>query len=314
MKLKSVLEGAVTLLPGAHLLLRQPTGGTDSARYCYTVWLRHLVFAQRSGLRALPRVVAELGPGDSIGIGLAALLSGADRYLGLDVVPLASLQRNLSVLDELIELFGRRSAIPDGEEFPQVKPRLERYDFPTELLSSRLSPALAHDRLERIRRALREAPGAGSMIEYCAPWNDAAVIQPGSVDLIFSQAVLEHVDDLAGAYAAMRCWLKPGGWISHQIDFRSHGTAHQWNGHWCYSDFTWKLVRGRRPYLLNRQPRSTHSRLLAREGFRVVSEQAVTLASAVPRGRLAARFRDMTEDDLTTAGWFVQAVAPAAAA
>jgi SAM-dependent methyltransferase len=310
MKLKSVLEGAITLLPGAQAILHRPTGGTDSARYCYTVWLRHLVLAQRAGLRAFPGVVAELGPGDSIGIGLAALLSGAERYVGLDVVLHANLERNLTMLEELVDLFSRRSAIPDQDEFPEVKPGLERYDFPAHVLpATRLAEALAPARLERIRRALREAPGAGSPIEYCAPWHDAAVIKPGSVELIFSQAVLEHVDDLEGAYAAMRRWLRPGGLMSHQIDFRSHGTAHEWNGHWCYSDLTWRLVRGGRPYLLNRQPRSVHARLLAAQGFRIVFEQAVTLASGVPRERLARRFRDLADDDLATAGWFVQAVA-----
>ena len=314
MKLKSVLEGAATLLPGALLLYRTRTGGTDSARYCYAVWLRHLVLAQRSGLRGFPLAVAELGPGDSIGIGLAALLSGAERYLGLDLVAHTSLERNLSVLDELIELFSRRSPIPDDQEFPELKPRLPRYAFPADILSDgRHADALAPGRRERIRRAVRAPLAPDSMIRYCAPWFDSAVIEPGSVDVIFSQAVLEHVDDLEGAYAAMRRWLRPGGLVSHQIDFRSHGTAHEWNGHWAYSDLAWKLVRGRRPYLLNRQPRSTHARLLAAHGFRVVFEQAATLASGIPRPRLAQRFRDMPEEDLTTAGWFVQAVAPAQA-
>lgn len=314
MKLKSVLEGAVTLLPGAQALARRATGGTDSARYCYTVWLRHLVLAHRGGLRSFPGIVAELGPGDSIGIGLAALLSGAKRYVGLDLVTHANLERNLAMLEQLIDLFSRRSPIPGAEEFPGVRPRLEHYEFPAHILSeSRLEEALAPARLERIRGALRGV-AAQAMIEYCAPWHDAAVIRPGSADMIFSQAVLEHVDDLAGAYAGMRRWLRPGGLMSHQIDFGSHGTAHEWNGHWCYSDLAWKLVRGRRPYLLNRQPRSVHARLLAAEGFRIVLEQRVTLPSGVARERLAPRFRDMPDDDLVTAGWFVQAVAAGAAA
>ena len=310
MKLKSVLEGAATLLPGVQRLYRTRTGGTDSARYCYAVWLRHLTLAQRSGLRSFPDTVAELGPGDSIGMGLAALLSGAERYLGLDLVAHTKLERNLSVLDELIELFARCSPIPDEQEFPEIKPRLPRYDFPAHVLSgSRLAAALFPARLERIRRAVRAPGAADSMLRYCAPWFDEAVVRPASVDMIFSQAVLEHVDDLEGAYDAMRRWLRPGGLISHQIDFRSHGTAHEWNGHWGYSDLTWKLVRGRRPYLLNRQPRSAHARLLAAHGFQVVLEQPVTLPSGIPRERLAQRFRDMPEDDLTTAGWFVQALA-----
>lgn len=310
MSLKPLLEGAATLLPGVQRLARRRTGGTDSARYCYSVWLRHLVLAERHGLSAFPACVAELGPGDSLGIGLAALLSGAERYLGLDLVAHAGLERNVAVLEELIELFARRTSIPGEEEFPEVKPRLARYEFPAGILTAgRLAGSLGAARLERIRRAVR-APGAGAMIEYCAPWFDAARIKPASVDMIFSQAVLEHVDDLEAAYGAMRRWLKPGGLMSHQIDFRSHGFAAQWNGHWAYSELAWRIVRGGRPYLLNREPRSTHRRLLAAHGFRIAFEQSVTRPSGIGRQRLARRFRAMSEEDLTTAGWFVQALAP----
>ena len=87
--------------------------------------------------------------------------------------------------------------------------------------------------------------------------NDPAVIRPGSVDLLLSQAVMEHVDDLPGTHRAVHDWLKLGGYMSHTIDYRPHGTASGWNGHWAHSDFSWKLVRGRLPYLLNR---STGSR------------------------------------------------------
>jgi hypothetical protein len=41
------------------------------------------------------------------------------------------------------------------------------------------------------------------MIQYHAPWFDARVIEPETVDMVYSQAVLEHVDELAGIYRAM---------------------------------------------------------------------------------------------------------------
>ncbi|MGE5639487.1 MAG: methyltransferase domain-containing protein [Clostridia bacterium] len=309
--LKPLLDGAATLVPGVQRLLRKRTGGTDSARYCYGVWLRHLCLAARNGHGAVPACVAELGPGDSIGIGLAALLSGAERYVGLDVVMHVELERNLGILEELVELFARRAPIPDEGEFPEVRPRLERYDFPADLLpAGRLAEALRADRIESIRRAVRDPGRAGAMVDYRAPWADASVIQPASVDMILSQAVLEHIDDLDGAYRAMRAWLKPGGLLSHQIDFRSHGLADEWNGHWAYSDLAWRLVRGGRPYLLNREPRSTHERLLEAHGFRILYQQpASTRQRAIERRQLARRFQGMSEEDFATSGWFVQAAA-----
>jgi len=80
-ELKPVLKGVATMVPGLHRLLARPGGGsTDSAEYCYGVWLKHLTFLWQSGMREMPSSVAELGPGDSLGVGLAALLSGASRF------------------------------------------------------------------------------------------------------------------------------------------------------------------------------------------------------------------------------------------
>jgi hypothetical protein len=297
-------RGLVTYVPGMATLHRHVTrtGGTDSARYCYSVWLRHLVLSHQNGLCTRPPSrVAELGPGDTIGIGLAALLCGSNYYYGLDALPLANLSRNAGVFEELIDLFRARAAIPGDDEFPGVKPKLRSYDFPGEMLS------LPNERsIERIRRSIAEPYNPDSMIRYVAPWWNPNVIERGVIDMIFSQAVLEHVDDLESAYAAMRLWLAPGGWLSHQIDFRSHGTTTEWNGHWTCGDLTWLLLRGRRKFLINREPHSTHLRLLREAGFTVVSDEVIN-APAVDRRKLAPRFTSISDEDLTTSGAFIQA-------
>src|SRR5689334_17334685 len=83
---KRFLFNAATFIPGVSKLPpvkrvfeRRSLGtkGTDQARYCYSVWLRHLSLAAANGLDTDPKSVAELGPGDSIGIGIAAVLTGA---------------------------------------------------------------------------------------------------------------------------------------------------------------------------------------------------------------------------------------------
>ena len=81
-------------------------------------------------MKALPGVVAELGPGNSLGIGLSTLLSGADRYHAFDVVPHAQVNHNLAVLDELIALFKARADIPGPAEFPQVARCCRATPFP----------------------------------------------------------------------------------------------------------------------------------------------------------------------------------------
>lgn len=310
LKVKALLSGLATYIPGYDY--RRPTGGTGSARYCYSVWLRHLILGNSAGLYAgVPQVVAELGPGDSIGIGLAALLSGACRYQALDIVRYSDLAQNLEVFDELVGLFRERAPVPGDQEFPLLLPRLASYEFPRELLDEeRLRKALDPDRVRQLRAALLSGPDARSPITYVAPWSDPSLIQERSLDLIYSQAVLEHVDDLEGVYRAMRRWLRPGGAMSHQIDFQCHGKADTWNGHWTYSDLAWKVVVGRRAYLLNREPHSVHLRLLRQTGFHIVREDVSRSHSSLRRAMLARRFRNLSEADLTTRGTFVLATAP----
>lgn len=318
---KRLLFNAATFVPGASMLSpvkrvlarrELGTGGTDQARYCYSVWLRHLIFAGANGLNCAPLTVAELGPGDSLGIGLASMLSGVDRYYAFDVVAHANAQRNLEVLDELIDLFRARADVPDGSEFPRVGPTLDDYRFPAHLLTGeRLERALDPRRLDRIRKSLQNFVSGHSMIQYRAPWSTDGAIEHESLDMVFSQATLEHVDALHEVYRAMFLWLKPGGYMSHQIDFKCHGSAAEWNGHWTYSDFMWKLVRGKDTWLINRQPCSTHVRLMQDCGFHIVGQQFARKHSNVTRGQLAPKFRGLSDDDLTITDVFIEAIKPA---
>lgn len=309
LKIGQLLYGIATFIPGVNAVFGRGAGATNSPRYCYSVWLRHLVSTAAHGLKVPPRVVAELGPGNTLGIGLSALLSGAERYHAFDVVPHAQVKRNLTVLDELIALFAKRADIPGPDEFPQVHPLLSSYAFPRQLLDEQtLAAALAPDRLARIRDSIRNQNAADSMIDYRTRWFDDRAIERGSVDLLVSQAVLEHIDDLPGTYRAMRLWLKPDGFMSHDVDFRAHSNARFWNGHWKYSDRVWKLIRGRRDYLLNREPYSTHLRLLQEHGFAAVGGQTTTADPVIAREQLAPRFRTLTDQDLTTPTAVIQAV------
>jgi hypothetical protein len=262
-------------------------------------------------MAGVPASVGELGPGDSLGAGLAAMLSGADRYFALDVVRFANVERNLKIFDELVELFRRREPIPGAEEMPGVSPKLDSYEFPRPILTEdQLARALADDRVRAIRQALagHEEPAGPIRITYAAPWYEAGVVQSGAADMVFSQATLQHVDDLELAYRSLSAWLRPGGYTTHQINLSCHYTAGEWNGHWAYSDLAWKILRGGRSYLINRQPHSVHVALLERHGFRILLDQKRTRESGIARQRLAPRFRGLSDEDLTTEGCFVIAV------
>jgi hypothetical protein len=310
LRVRALLKGAATYLPIVQEYACRSSGGTTSARYCYTVWLRHLVKAHESQLNTNPSCVAELGPGDSLGVGIAALLSGANRYYALDAKPHAIPEVTLGVMDELVRFFQDRMDIPGDQEFPVTAPRLDSYAFPNSILTeARLQAALNPHRIDAIRGILRgiPTPATSVSIQYAAPWDNPSVIEEGKIDMALSQAVLEHVDDVQSTYKALRLWLGPRGFMSHSIDFKSHGLTRDWNGHWTVSDAVWKVVRGHRPYLLNRLPLSDHLREIEGAGFKVV-KTIVREMEEIPQGRLARRFQNMTDADRSASGVFVQAV------
>ena len=111
---------------------------------------------------------------------------------------------------------------------------------------------------------------------------------------------MEHVDDLEKTYAAMYWWLKPGGFGSHVVDFRAHGMAPFWNGHWAFSDVEWKLVRGQREFLLNREPLSAHLACARKAGVEVVGCQSEYEEHGLKSHELSRSFQRMSPEDLET--------------
>jgi hypothetical protein len=284
------------------------TGGSDSARYCYGAWLRHAITVAEAAPALRPRVIAELGPGDSLGLGIAALLSGIERYVALDVLAHTNVEANVEILARLAELFRARADIPGEDEFPELYPRVADRRFPVSALTTLgLVPDATDSRVGAIRQAIRGSNGSApsdAAIRYLCPWPTAS-LEPGSVDLVVSQAVLQDMDHwtgtdaLSAAFEAMSRWLKPGGAMSHQVNLAFPDTEH-WNQHWAYGELAWKIIRGRRPYYVNRVPASEYLRLCERYGFEVAAVTPVAAEEGVPRVKLPRRFRDLPASDYTT--------------
>jgi len=316
-----LMKGIVKSLPGIEHIMHKRPGSTANSRYCYAVWMRHLLNARENGMIRHPKSVVEVGPGGTVGVGLAALLSGTDQYTGLDVVNNWNSEENIRVFDELVILFRKREPIPGKEEFPKMHVPLPSLEFPSHILPEKwLEQCLSGERTDRIRRALQKAGEdagkgvprdndhfEGEMIRYIVPWENSMIIAPTSVDLIWSQAVLEHVEDPRSVYESMHLWLREDGYISHEIDFKSHGSSGLWNGHWTYSEFQWKVVKGRRTYLINRLSFQAHLDLMQEVGFRVIRSTLANRESQLERKQLARRFRDMADKELSTPAMFFQA-------
>jgi SAM-dependent methyltransferase len=299
-KVRPILKGMLTWLPllNAWRLRHAATAGSDSPRYCYAVWLRHLVTLDLYGFKIAGAQVGELGPGDSIGAGLAALLSGASQYSGLDIVPFSAKADLERIFDELAQMYSRRESIPSPDEFPRLRPTLNSYGFPNHLIDC----TSFIGRVEEIRSELKTGVNSGRFVRYCAPWASADQIAAGSLDLIFSQAVLEHVDALEETYHAMFAWLRPGGHASHIIDFSAHHLAPFWNGHWAYSDWEWRLVRGCREFLLNREPLRAHLTCAKQAGFEILLLKRDYGSRGLSVDALSPRFQGLGAEDLRTRG------------
>jgi hypothetical protein len=295
-KVKALLGGVAPFTPLYRLVFpHKGGGGTATPLCCYSPWLTHLRRLHEAGMSAVPSGVAELGPGDSIGVGLAALLSGAIRLVALDIVPYADSPVNQVLLDGLVDVFRSRANVQDGSPFPSGI-----------LPDAVLERTLGHERIDLIRQALHPdgvtSDRAELSIRYLAPWSDRRIIAPASLDLVVSQAVLEHVDALSEAYDNLAHWLAPGGWMSHCIDFKCHQLTRDWNGHWACAEWEWKILRGRKTYLINPYPLAVHLDNLARNGFRSSVVGKVTRRDGITAAMLSKRFRRMSDDDLHTAG------------
>jgi len=121
-----------------------------------------------------------------------------------------------------------------------------------------------------------------------------------ALDLIYSQAVMEHVLEIESAYREMYRWLKPGGVISHQIDFKAHEMSKIWNGHWFIGDLTWKVLAHGRKYPINRLPLSAHIDAMEKVGFEIKFLLPVEQPNSFGRRRPKVPKIIFSERDLVT--------------
>jgi len=313
MLLKLIAKGLLSYVPGIQKITnKQGTGGTNQASYCYGVWLKHLTLMWANGVRVIPKTLAEIGPGDSVGVGLAAILSGVEQYYALDVVKYSNVDSNLKIFDELVSLFNTRSPRPT-KGWPDYDEYLDKNLFPSHILNDKLlEVTLSADRINSIREAIINGSAKKENVEikYMAPWTDDAIIEKSSVDMLISHSVLEHVVDLEKTYKAVSNWLRPGAITSNQIDFTDHGLAKKWNGYRQYSEIVWKIIYGNRAYLINRQPVSMHIDLLNKYGFKYICVKMNIRHDGISRKELSPYWKNISENDLNCAGVFLQAIKP----
>lgn len=260
----------------------------------------------------VPKVVAELGPGLSLGAGLAALICGAERYIALDVARFAPLAEVLPVFDRLVVLFLGRQRPNNASGFPAYAHSLDAAGFPSDALPEEYMAEMLHGtRISRLRGDLQAFVQSGGQesahIVFRAPWRVEDVLPEGEIDFLFSHSVLQHVTSVRAIWQKIGALLRAGGVCSHQINFDSHGTAAAWNGHWACSEALWRIALGRKTFLINREPLSTHVTAAKAGGH--LMEAALTFCdhNGLSRLALAPRWRELVDEDVLTRGAFLVA-------
>jgi len=117
-----------------------------------------------------------------------------------------------------------------------------------------------------------------------------------SVDLIISNAVLEHVLDLEKYYKEMFRILKPNGFCSHVIDYGAHEFSEIWYEHLYLSNWFWSFLMHGRMYPINRFSHSYHIKIAKDIGFKVIYEKK-NLSTKADINKLSKNLRKIYSDE-----------------
>ncbi len=223
------------------------------------------------------KALLEYGPGDLPGVAALMVARGAEKVYCVDRFPLVNLSdKNARVLGQLI----------DGSQ------GVER---------DRLLACLLD----------KNDPGAGfdpRCIEVLVRPSGLSGLR-SAVDLVFSRAVLEHVNDLDATFADMTAAMRAGATAIHLVDLRSHG-LHKSNplDSLEWSPSLWGLMYSAKG-VPNRWRIDKYRSVLKRLPVEVQALEATRLAAsehvALVRPRLADMFRGISDDDLRWLGFWL---------
>ena len=139
------------------------------------------------------------------------------------------------------------------------------------------------------------------VIEYLVT-PDGCVHQSGRYALVYSRAVLEHVNNLEATFRDMEAALIPGGISMHEVDLKSHGLHRDTPLDFlCWPQWTWSVMHSNKG-VPNRSRIDSYRALVDGSGMETlvidpVEKATITQVQAV-RACLATPFRELSDEDL----------------
>jgi SAM-dependent methyltransferase len=241
-------------------------GPMDRPQYALDIFKKHHHAAGGIDLRG--RTVLEIGPGNSLLMALFARSFGAARTLLVDSEVLTT---------------------PSLEVFVRAEQMLSELGLAVPGVSAERSL----DGVLRKLNAVYLTDGLASM----------RTIADGTVDFVFSNAVLEHVRlaELPPLLRETRRVLKADGVSSHEIDFRDH--LQNGLNNLRFSHRIWESeFMARSGFYTNRLTRPEMEKISRNAGFDVQAYSLVQWPSGLPTPQksMAHPFREMPREELTT--------------
>lgn len=250
----------------------------DYFRKCFYEYFQVLNIAPESipGFLKNKRIL-EYGPGNITGIGLLMYAYGAEQVICVDRFPLVSMtQKNIDVLHDLMDKLS-------GEQRCRAEQAFNKVGDPASGFAS-------HSIKYRVQKS-----GLSGLVK--------------DVDVIFSRAVLEHVNDLDATFNDMHNALRDTGIAIHQVDLKSHG-LHRKNplDFLTWPSRAWSLMYGHKG-VPNRWRVDKYRQVIEKQGFQVTTLSPTMLAEEADmravRPYLATPFRGISDADLSWLGFWL---------
>ena len=273
--LKAVGKGLITFVPGATNFIdkrkKKSRHSSSNAEFAYSLWLSALVFLYENNIKANLSKIGEIGNGGSLGLAFCAILTGSQRYYDLEFYDNINISEQLLLLDEIAQLFQNKTPI---RKFDSINIKIKNYNFPADIVLSEREQLLI---IEQLKTEIKSGFVNSKLISIIDNWESAPSL---ALDFVFSRAVMEHVKNPSEIYASIKKHLKEGSYMFHDIELHSHGISKQINGHLQIKTFWYRIIVGKRPFLLNRWTFSDHLNEIKKQGFfPVITDRVMKLDS-----------------------------------
>jgi SAM-dependent methyltransferase len=224
------------------------------------------------------KVVLEIGPGNSLAIGLLFLGYGAKKVF---------------LVDRFKHLFWDEHDIVYHKK---VLEQIKEKDFHFSSVASEAIVSMTNHSIDLDNNKLeyRFGDAANLPLDNC------------SVDMVFSNAVLEHVHDVRKAISEMGRVTKPDGFGIHEIDLRDHFFQATPLRLLRYPDWLWNLMTWNRPGYTNRFLLTDYLEIFKASGFLIKKLASTREYEGELSGlKMARKFKGYSYNEMKTLAFWV---------